>query len=61
MKQFVLVCDEKGMEAISRVCNGTVQFLEIQGMNVQDRPVMILTTPIVPPIEQVELPAPDPV
>ncbi len=54
MKQFVLVCDDKGMEAISRVCNGTVQFLEIQGMNVQDRPLMILTTPIVPAIDQTE-------
>lgn len=54
MKQFVLVCDEKGMEAISRVCNGTVQFLEVQGMDINDRPLRVLTTPKVPEIEQVD-------
>ncbi len=58
MKQFVLVCDEKGMEAISLVCKGTVQFLEILGMDVHDRPLMVLTTPKVPPIEQVQEPVP---
>jgi hypothetical protein len=46
MNQFALVCDSAGMEAISRLCNGTVQFLPINGMTLQGENALVLTTPI---------------
>ena len=50
MKQYLLMCDDSGMQAIKQVCNDTVQFLEVQGMTMNGTAVNILVTPILPPV-----------
>lgn len=56
-KQYVLVCDEAGMQALANVFIGkSIQFLEVQGMDVGgDRNISALVTPN-PPVEQKQVP-----
>lgn len=46
MRQFLLVCDEEGVAAISRVCAGVVKFIEVRGISTQDASHNVLVTPI---------------
>lgn len=46
MRQFLMVCDEEGMAAISRVCPGVVKFIEVRGVSTQDALHNVLVTPI---------------
>ena len=47
-KQYILLCEESGMEMLSKVFKSDVlQFLEVQGMSVDSSiPVSVLVTPI---------------
>jgi hypothetical protein len=46
MKQFLMICDEEGVAAISRVCGTVVKFIEVQGTNSQDGKYNVLVSPI---------------
>ena len=65
MKQYLLLCDEAGIEALKAVFRTeTIQFLEVQGMGLyQSNKFNILVTPVVAPINQavIELPEQPPV
>ncbi len=49
-KQYLLICDDNGKAAVEKICNNTVQFLEVQGMTMNGTNVNILVTPILPPV-----------
>ena len=57
MRQFLILCDEKGMAAIQNVSGGTCQFLEVQGMPMEGGKYNFLVNPIPqqpdPPVEAV--------
>ncbi len=55
MKQFLMLCDENGVQFLrSLIRPETIQFLEIQGMNVgTDNKFNVLVTPVVPPLTPV--------
>lgn len=45
MKQFLMVCDEEGLTAISRVCGSVVKFIEVSGMQTPEGKFNVLVTP----------------
>jgi len=48
-KQYLLMCSEEGKGRIEGVCNGTVEFLEVQGMNLNgESRYNLLVTPLQP-------------
>ncbi len=51
-KQFILLCDEVGMLKLQDVFKeNTVQFLEVQGLNLNaENKLNILVTPVLPPV-----------
>jgi hypothetical protein len=51
-KQFLLLCDESGMQTLKNVFkDNVVQFLEVQGMNLNnENKLNLLVTPINPPV-----------
>lgn len=51
-KQFLLLCDEVGMYKLQDVFKeGTIQFLEVQGLNLNaENKLNILVTPVLPPV-----------
>lgn len=51
-KQFLLLCDEIGMTNLQDVVKeGTIQFLEVQGLNLNaENKLNILVTPVLPPV-----------
>ena len=59
MKQYLMMCNEDGMNRLKRVLNDAVEFLEVQGMATGNNLYNLLVTPIIPPIEQVKLTQPD--
>lgn len=45
MKQFLLVCNDDGIEALQRVFNNlSIQFIEISGMKVEGRDYQVLVS-----------------
>lgn len=51
MKQYLLMCDENGYEQLKSLFKPeSIQFLEVQGMNMQGGNVNVLVTPILPPV-----------
>lgn len=57
MKQYMMVCNEPYMQMFSSMFKPeAVQFIELQGMSVQENKYNILVTPVVAPVEQVEQP-----
>lgn len=55
MKQYLLVCEEQGRIELERVLKG-VQFLEVQGMNMNPQggiALQMLVTPVNPPVTPV--------
>jgi len=52
MKQYLLLCDEAGIDALKAVFRPeSVQFLEVQGMGVAaGNQFNILVTPVLPPV-----------
>ena len=55
-RQFLMICDDAGMQNLKEVFKeNTVQFLEIQGMNVNgENKFNILVTPVNPPVPQAQ-------
>ena len=51
-KQYVLVVDEVGMEALNAfIKTGYIKYLEIQGLNLNaENKFNILMTPVLPPV-----------
>ena len=61
MKQYLLLCDDTSRMFLENVLKG-VQFLEVQGMNVdQAGKLQVLATPIHPPVNPVPPQDPPPV
>lgn len=59
-RQFLMICDEAGMAKLESLFNKeTVQFLEVQGMNVAQGNVNVLVTPILAPVNPMA-PVPQP-
>lgn len=57
-KQFLLLCDEAGMEKLKYVSNNTIQFLEVQGLNLNnENKFNILLTPVLPPVTPMPVPS----
>ncbi len=58
MKQYLMLCDEKGMEVLKSAFRPEcVQFVEVQGMNIgSTNQFNVLITPIIPAITQAVLP-----
>lgn len=62
-KQYVLVVDEAGMEALNAfIKTGSIQYLELQGLNLNaENKYNILVTPVLPPVNPATFsPAPQP-
>jgi hypothetical protein len=59
MKQYLVMCDEVGMQRLKVTFPDLIQFVEVQGMTVKEpNPCIILTTPIqpqVPPLQVEEV------
>lgn len=57
-KQYILICDEAGMESLSKTFKSeTVQFLEVQGMIANGaNNFNVLVTPIIPPLNPAVIP-----
>ena len=57
-KQFLLLCSEEGMERLKNVFKeDTVEFLEVQGLNLNnENKVNILVTPVLPPVTAAYIP-----
>ena len=55
MKQYLLMCDESSMSVLSHILkDNTVQFLEVQGVNLNsENKYNILVTPVIPPVNPV--------
>jgi len=52
-KQYLLLCDESGIESLRAVFK-SVQFLEVQGMNLNaENRLNLLVTPVNPPVTPV--------
>lgn len=51
-KQFLMLCDETGMMDLKSVFReGTIQFLEVQGLSLNtDNKLNLLVTPVLPPV-----------
>ncbi len=62
-KQYLMLCDDMGMEALKRVFKEcTVQFLEVQGMNLNaENRINLLVTPVLAPVPPAFIPPPVPV
>lgn len=62
MKQFLMICDEKGIEVLKNAFKGEcIQFLEVQGMGMgPGNAYNLLVTPILPPINQADAPVENP-
>lgn len=62
-KQFLLICDEIGLEVLKRAFReDCIQFLEVQGMNLNgENKINLLVTPVNPPVPpaQISIPAVD--
>lgn len=58
MKQYILVCDENGMGALTKMLRAdAIQFLEVQGMTMgENNHYNLLVTPIVPQLAPAEVP-----
>ncbi len=56
-RQFLMLCDDAGVEMLKAVFRETaIQFLEVQGMNVNaDNKFNILVTPVNPPVTPANL------
>ena len=50
MKQYLLLCDEVGKALLENILSNKIQFLEVQGMNMQGGQANVLVTPIIPPV-----------
>ncbi len=51
MKQYLLLCGEEGKERLEKIFNTTVEFLEVQGMNLNgENQYNLLVTPVNPPL-----------
>ncbi len=62
MKQYLLLCDEHGMNILKHTFReSTVQFLEVQGINLNsENKLNILVTPVTPPVTQAVVLPPTP-
>lgn len=61
MKQYLMLCDERGMEILRSVFQN-IQFLEVQGMNMSPaNQFNLLVTPIIPPVPQADVGVEQPV
>ncbi len=63
-KQYLLLCGEQAKAALEAVLKG-VEFLEVQGMNLNgENKLNILVTPVIPPVNQAyvapQMPVPPP-
>ncbi len=59
MKQYLLLCDQDMIAKLECVFKG-IQFLEVQGMNLNGQNTMnILLTPVVPPVTQAYIAPPE--
>jgi hypothetical protein len=56
MKQYLMLCDENGLQYLRAILRPeTIQFLEVQGMNVgTDNKFNVLVTPVLAPVPPVE-------
>ncbi len=54
MKQYLMICDERGMEILKNAFRQeSVQFLEVQGMNMgETNQFSLLVTPVLPPVNR---------
>lgn len=51
MKQYALVCNEEAKAHLEKVIGGGLEYLEIQGMNIQGNDgYKLLVVPVVPPV-----------
>ena len=59
-KQFLMLCDETGMEALKNVFReSSVQFLEVQGLSLNnENRLNILVTPVISPVNPAHAPIP---
>ena len=59
-KQFLMLCDDAGMESLKSVFKeNTVQFLEVQGMNLNgENKLNLLVTPVLAPVPPAFMPLP---
>lgn len=54
MKQYLLTCDEMGKNIITHMFKDqTIQFLEVEGMNMNPPSHQLIVTPVVPPLAAV--------
>ncbi len=60
MKQYLLLCDEQGMNVLKHAFKeSTVQFLEVQGINLNaENKLNLLVTPVIAPVTPATLPQP---
>jgi hypothetical protein len=55
-KQYLLIVNDCGMEKLKQVLSPTVEFLEVQGMNMgTDNKYTVLVAPIQPPVNPMPL------
>lgn len=61
-KQYVLVVDEVGLEALNAfIKTGSIQYLELQGLNLNaENKYNLLVTPVLPPVNPATLSPPPP-
>ncbi len=50
MKQYLMLCDETGMEKLVAVFRESIQFVEVQGMATENQSYNVLVTPVIPPV-----------
>ncbi len=50
MKQYLMLCDETGMEKLVGVFRESIQFVEVQGMATENQSYNVLVTPVIPPV-----------
>lgn len=50
MKQFMLICNQDMLPHLQALFGLSIQFLEIQGMNVPNQNVNVIVIPTIPPV-----------